>query len=147
VRSYWAVRDGKDMVTPPVAQSGPKAMLINGWSGSGGDCFPFYFKQSGLGSLIGMRTWGGLIGITGAPTLVDGGSVTVPTFAIYSTNSQWIIEGHGVEPDIEVVDDPGAMARGGDPQLERAVAEVMKQLRQDPPREVKRPAYPKRPGV
>jgi tricorn protease len=147
VRNYWAVRDGKDMVTPPVAQSGPKAMLINGWSGSGGDCFPFYFKQSGLGPLIGMRSWGGLIGITGAPTLVDGGSVTVPTFAIYSTNSQWIIEGHGVDPDIEVVDDPGAMARGGDPQLERAVAEVMKQLRQHPPREVKRPHYPKRPGV
>jgi tricorn protease len=147
VRNYWAVRDGKDMVTPPVAQSGPKAMLINGWSGSGGDCFPFYFKQSGLGPLIGMRSWGGLIGITGVPTLVDGGSVTVPTFAIYSTNSQWIIEGHGVDPDIEVVDDPGAMARGGDPQLERAVAEVMKQLRQHPPREVKRPRYPKRPGV
>jgi tricorn protease len=147
VRNYWAVRDGKDMVTPPVAQTGPKAMLINGWSGSGGDCFPFYFKQSGLGPLVGMRTWGGLIGISGAPGLVDGGSVTVPTFAIYSTNSQWIIEGHGVDPDIEVVDDPGAMARGGDPQLERAVAEVMKQLRKHPPREIKRPPYPKRPGV
>ena len=147
LRNYWAVRDGKDWTTPPIAQFGPKAMLINGWSGSGGDCFPFYFKQSGLGPLIGMRTWGGLIGITGSPPLVDGGSVTVPSFAIYSTNGQWIIEGHGVDPDIEVVDDPGAMARGGDPQLERAVAEVMKQLRQHPPREVKRPAYPKRPGV
>jgi tricorn protease len=122
-------------------------MLVNGWSGSGGDCFPFYFKQSGLGPLIGMRTWGGLIGITGSPPLVDGGSITVPAFAIYSTNAQWIIEGHGVDPDIEVVDDPGAMARGGDPQLERAVAELMRQLKKHPPHEVKRPPYPKRPGV
>jgi tricorn protease len=147
VRNYWAVRDGKDWPTPMVTHAGPKAMLINGWSGSGGDCFPFYFKQSGLGPLIGMRTWGGLIGITGSPPLVDGGGVTVPAFAIYSTNSQWIIEGYGVDPDIEVVDDPAAMARGGDPQLERAVAEVMKQLRLHPPRKVKRPPYPKRPGV
>src|ERR1035437_2134838 len=143
LRNYWAVRDGKDWMTPPITQLGPKAMLINGWSGSGGDCLPFYFKQSGLGPLIGMRTWGGLIGITGSPQLVDGGGVTVPAFAIYSTNAQWIIEGYGVDPDIEVVDDPGAMARGGDPQLERAVAEVMKQLRQHPPREGKRRPYPK----
>jgi tricorn protease len=147
LRNYWAVRSGKDWTTPPVSQLGPKVILINGWSGSGGDCFPFYFKQSGLGPLIGMRTWGGLIGISGAPPLIDGGSVTVPTFAIYSTNGQWIIEGHGVEPDIEVVDDPAAMAKGGDPQLEHAVAEVMKQLQQHPPAEVKRPAYPKRAGV
>ncbi len=147
LRNYWAVRSGKDWTTPPVSQLGPKAMLINGWSGSGGDCFPFYFKESKLGPLVGMRTWGGLIGISGAPPLIDGGSVTVPTFAIYSTKGEWIIEGHGVEPDIEVVDDPAAMARGGDPQLERAVAEVLKQLRQHPPPEVKRPPYPKRAGV
>jgi tricorn protease len=147
LRNYWAVRDGRDLTTPDVADFGPKAMLINGWSGSGGDCFPFYFKQSGLGPLIGMRTWGGLIGITGSPPLIDGGGVTVPSFAIYSTNSQWIIEGYGVDPDIEVVDDPAAMARGGDPQLERAVAEVMKQLRKHPPVVPKRPPYPKRPGV
>ncbi len=146
LRNYWGVRDGRDWTSPFVSHFGPKAMLINGWSGSGGDCFPFYFKQSGLGPLIGMRTWGGLIGITGVPPLVDGGGVTVPTFGIYSTNSQWIIEGYGVDPDIEVVDDPGAMARGGDPQLERAVAELMKQLKKHPPRKVKRPPYPKRPG-
>ena len=141
------MRDKKDWISPAITQVGPKAMLINGWSGSGGDCFPYYFKQSGLGPLIGMRTWGGLIGITGCPPLVDGGGVTVPAFAIYSTNGQWIIEGYGVDPDIEVVDDPGAMAHGGDPQLERAVTEVMSQLRQHPPQKPKRPAYPKRPGV
>jgi tricorn protease len=147
LRNYWAVRDGKDWTSPFISNFGPKAMLINGWSGSGGDCFPYYFKQSGLGPLIGMRTWGGLIGITGSPPLVDGGGVTVPSFAIYSTNGQWIIEGHGVDPDIEVVDDPGLMARGGDPQLERAVAELMRQLKKHPPHEVKRPPYPRKPGV
>ena len=141
------MRDGKDWTSPPVAHFGPKAMLINGWSGSGGDCFPFYFKQSGLGPLIGMRTWGGLIGITGAPPLVDGGGVTVPTFGIYSTNGQWIIEGYGVDPDIEVVDDPGGDGPGGDPQLERAVAEVLKHIRQHPVAEPRKPKYPKRAGV
>ena len=94
--------------------------------------------------LIGTRTWGGLIGITGVPGLIDNGGITVPTFGIYSTNHQWIIEGHGVDPDIEVVNDPGEMARGHDPQLERAVFEVMKAIRQSPPPEPRKPKYPNR---
>jgi len=146
LRNFWGVRDGKDWPWPPVAHYGPKAMLVNGWSGSGGDCFPFYFKQSGLGPLIGQRTWGGLIGMTGVPPLVDGGSVTVPTFGIYDTKGEWIIESYGVDPDIEVVDDPGEMARGGDPQLERAVFEVQKAIRQNPVPEPKKPKYPNRAG-
>ena len=121
-------------------------MLINGWSGSGGDCFPFYFKQAGLGPLVGERTWGGLVGITGAPALVDGGTITVPTFGIYSTKGQWIIEGHGVDPDVPVVDDPSLMAKGHDPQLERAVDEALKALKKNPPPEPKKPAYPVRGG-
>jgi len=144
LRNFWGVRDGKDWTWPPIAHFGPKAMLMNGWSGSGGDCFPYYFKQSGQGPLIGQRTWGGLIGITGTPGLIDGGSVSVPTFGIYNDKGEWIIEGYGVDPDIEVVDDPGEMARGGDPQLERAVHEVLKALRQNPPPEVKKPKYPNR---
>jgi tricorn protease len=144
--NYWGVRDGEDWSWPPVANSGPKAMLINGWSGSGGDCFPFYFQKAGLGPLIGTRTWGGLIGITGAPALVDGGSITVPTFGIYSTKGEWIIEGHGVDPDIAVVDDPSLMAKGGDPQLERAIQELLKSLKQQPPPDVKKPKYPLRAG-
>jgi tricorn protease len=91
-----------------------------------------------------MRTWGGLIGITGCPPLVDGGSVTVPTFGIYDTKGKWIIEGYGVDPDITVVDDPGLMAKGGDPQLERAIDEVLKALKKNPPVDVKKPKYPKR---
>jgi tricorn protease len=146
LRNYWGVRDGADWPWPPASVYGPKAMLINGWSGSGGDGFPYYFKQSGLGPLIGMRTWGGLIGITGSPPLIDGGSVTVPTFGIFSTEGEWIIEGYGVDPDIEVVDDPGLMARGGDPQLERAIAEVMKQLKVHATKPPARPRYPDRSG-
>jgi tricorn protease len=144
--NYWGVRDGRDWSWPEIASPGPKAMLVNGWSGSGGDCFPFYFKQANLGPLIGGRTWGGLIGITGSPPLVDGGSVTVPTFGIYSTNGDWIIEGHGVDPDIPVVDDPSLMAKGHDPQLERAIDEVLKALKQNPPAEVRKPKYPMRAG-
>jgi tricorn protease len=144
--NYWAVRDGHVCASPDVANSGPKAMLINGWSGSGGDCFPFYFKQAGLGPLIGTRTWGGLIGITGNPPLIDGGWVTVPTIGIFSTKGEWIIEGYGVDPDIPVVDDPSLMARGRDPQLERAIDEVLKALKKNPPPEVKRPNPPLRSG-
>jgi tricorn protease len=144
--NFWGVRDGEDWTWPEIANSGPKAMLINGWSGSGGDCFPYYFKKASLGPLIGTRTWGGLIGITGGPPLVDGGSVTVPTFGIYSTKGEWIIEGHGVDPDIEVVDDPSLMAKGGDPQLERAISEELKALKKSPPVEAKKPVYPLRAG-
>ena len=83
ILAYWAVRDGASQQWPPVAHRGPQVMLINGWSGSGGDAFPTYFSEAGLGPLIGTRTWGGLIGISGAPALVDGGDVTVPTFRMY----------------------------------------------------------------
>jgi tricorn protease len=91
VTNYWGVRDGQDWQTPAVAHSGPKAMLVNGWSGSGGDCLPWMFRRAGLGPVIGQRTWGGLIGMTGAPPLIDGGHVTVPTFSIYDTAGRWII--------------------------------------------------------
>ena len=146
VINYWGVRDGEDWAWPQVAHSGPEAMLVNGWSGSGGDCFPFYFQNAGLGPVIGTRTWGGLIGITGAPSLIDDGSVTVPTFGIYSTKGDWIIEGHGVDPDITVIDDPSLMCKGEDPQLDRAVTEVMKSLRKNPPVPTRKPKYPLRAG-
>jgi tricorn protease len=124
--AFWAVRDGHDWQFPPMAHFGPKVMLINGWSGSGGDAFPYYFREAGLGPLIGMRTWGGLIGISGAPPLIDGGGVTVPTFRQYSPRGEWFQEGHGVDPDIRVVDDPTQLARGVDPQLERGIQEAVR---------------------
>ena len=146
VTNYWAVRDGMDWQWPPASVPGPRVMLINGWSGSGGDCFPLYFRMAGLGPLIGRRTWGGLIGISGVPDLIDGGTVTVPTFGIYSTDGKWIVEGHGVDPDIEVTDDPAKMWDGGDPQLDRAIQEVSRLLNQKPPVVPKKPAYENRSG-
>lgn len=144
--SYWGVRDGRDWQWPPVAHPGPKVMLINGWSGSGGDAFPYFFRKAGVGPLIGTRTWGGLIGISGVPQLIDGGSVSVPTFGIYSLEGEWIIEGHGVDPDIEVIDDPAQLARGVDPQLERAIEEIQRLLHENPPVRPSRPAAPDRSG-
>lgn len=139
--SFWAVRDGKDWGWPPIGHFGPKVMLINGWSGSGGDAFPYYFRKAGVGPLIGMRTWGGLIGISGAPRLIDGGRVTVPTFRMYSTEGTWFEEGYGVDPDIEVIDDPTLLAQGRDPQLERAIEEVLRLLAENPPVTADRPQY------
>ena len=129
---YWNVRTGQDWQWPPHAHFGPKVMLINGWSGSGGDAFPDYFRKRGLGPLIGERTWGGLIGITGAPALIDGGSVSVPTFRMYDPDGTWFPEGIGVDPDIPVVDDPAQLARGVDPQLERAIEEALRLLEEQP---------------
>ena len=128
----WAVRDGQNWQWPPKANFGPKAMLINGWSGSGGDAFPDYFKKSGMGPLIGTRTWGGLIGISGAPALIDGGVVTVPTFRMYNTDGSWFKEGHGVDPDIEVLEDPTKLAKGIDTQLDKAVQWLLDALINSP---------------
>lgn len=139
--AFWAVRDGKNWQWPPVAHFGPKVMLINGWSGSGGDAFPDYFKKRELGPLIGTTTWGGLIGYTGNPGLIDGGRVTVPTFRMFDPDGKWFKEGHGVDPDIEVTDDPTEMANGKDPQLEAAISETLKLIKEQPPIKPKQPAY------
>lgn len=137
--AFWAIRDGETWPWPPYAHFGPKVMLINGWSGSGGDAFPDYFRRKKLGPLVGARTWGGLIGISGAPTLLDGGSVTVPTFRMYNPDGSWFKEGHGVDPDIAVPEDLGQMAKGIDPQLERAITEAKNLLKS---KEFKRPEHP-----
>jgi tricorn protease len=147
IANYWAVRNGYDWPWPPDAHQGPKCMLINGLAGSGGDYFPWYFKQRGLGKLIGTRTWGGLVGISGNPQLIDGGNITAPTFAFYETDSTWGVEGHGVDPDIEVIDDPALMAGGADPQLDAAVAHLLAELQRSPFRIPRRPIYPNRRGM
>jgi tricorn protease len=116
-------------------------MLINGWSGSGGDAFPDYFRKSGLGPLIGSRTWGGLIGISGVPALIDGGGVTVPTFRMYNLDGTWFKEGHGVDPDIDVPEDLTQGAKGIDVQLERAIVEIQNQLKTKTFNVPKPPAY------
>ncbi len=130
--SYIAGRTGVDRQVPYVGHFGPKVMMINGWSGSGGDAFPDFFRKAGLGELIGMRTWGGLIGISGAPQLIDGGSVTVPTFRLYDPDGEWFREGHGVDPDIKVDEDAGQLAKGVDPQLEKSIKVILEKLEKEP---------------
>ncbi len=142
--AFWATREGQAWNWPPAGHYGPKVMLVNGWSGSGGDAFPDYFKKRGLGPLIGTRTWGGLIGISGSPSFVDGGSVTVPTFRMYNPDGTWFREGHGVDPDIEVVEDLGAMAKGVDVQLNKAIEEIKKLLKTNGYNIPNRPAAEKR---
>ena len=144
--SYWQRNGLSPMKTPGVAHNGPKVMLTNGYSSSGGDAFPYYFRKTGLGTLIGTRTWGGLVGISGNAGLVDGGYISVPRFGIYDENQNWIIEGVGVSPDIEVVDRPEQMAKGKDPCIEKAVEVLMKQLKEHPAREIKTPPLPDRSG-
>jgi tricorn protease len=142
--AYWAIRDGKSNPWPPYANFGPKVMLINGWSGSGGDALPDYFRKKGLGPLIGNRTWGGLIGVSGAPDLIDGGNITVPSFRMFNPDGTWFREGHGVDPDILVDEDLGLMAKGTDPQLERAITEIKTLLKDKGFKVPATPAYEKR---
>lgn len=142
---YWH-RNGLTlpMKSPGIAHDGPKAMLINGYSSSGGDAFPYFFRETGEGKLIGTRTWGGLIGISGNARLVDGGYISVPRFGIYDHSGEWIIEGIGVYPDIEVVDRPEELAKGNDPSVEKAVEVLLEELRVNPPKRVTAPTPPDR---
>ncbi len=142
--SYWNVNGLNPMKTPAVAHDGPKVMLINGYSSSGGDAFPYYFKKKGLGTLIGTRTWGGLVGISGNAQFVDGGSFSVPRFGVYDENGKWIIEGVGVSPDIEVVDRPDELAKGIDPGIEKAAEVLLKELKENPVKKVTAPKPPDR---
>ena len=136
-------RDGKPIHDPEGAIFGPKAMIIDQSAGSGGDAMPWYFRKANLGTLVGVRTWGGLVGIGGYPTLIDGGSVTAPRYAIYGLKGEWEVEGHGIAPDVEVQMLPKDVAAGHDAQLERAVAIVLEQLKEHPVVEPAVPPYPK----
>jgi tricorn protease len=135
-------RDGKPVHDPQGAIFGPKAMIINQSAGSGGDAMPWYFRKAALGTLVGTRTWGGLVGIGGYPTLIDGGSVTAPRYAIYGLEGDWEVEGHGIPPDVMVEELPKDVAAGHDAQLERAVAIVLQQLKEHPLPVSPIPAYP-----
>jgi tricorn protease len=140
--NYISAREGADRVFPSTTIYGPKAMIINEKAGSGGDAMPYFFRQQKVGPLIGTRTWGGLVGIGGYPTLLDGGSVTAPHMAIWFPSGQWEVENHGVAPDIEVEFDPQAWRAGRDPQLEKAVAVVLEELEKNSRSTPKRPDYP-----
>jgi tricorn protease len=135
-------REGHDFSSPSEAIYGPKVMLINEMAGSGGDALPWYFRKAAVGTLIGKRTWGGLVGIGGYPELLDGGRVTAPRAAIYGLSGEWEVENHGVAPDVEVELDPAAWREGHDAQLEKAIEVVMQQLKDHPLPQINRPPYP-----
>ena len=139
-----ARRDHNDYRIPYLTHIGPKVMIINEWAGSGGDAFPYSFLKAGLGPLVGKRTWGGLVGISGNPMFIDGGFITAPNLAIWDPDGFWDVEGYGVDPDYEVENPPHEMAAGKDPQLEKAVEVILNELQKNPPEKLKRPAYPDR---
>lgn len=142
IESYWAPRYGKVEHTPNAGIYGPKVMIANEFSGSGGDALPWLFKQAKLGPLVGKRTWGGLVGIGPIPVLMDGGHVTSPSVAFFSPKGEWDVENHGVDPDVVVEQDPKAISEGHDPQLEKAVSLALEQLQKEPQHQVQKPVYP-----
>ncbi len=135
-------RDGSPQHDPIGAIFGPKVMLVNQNSGSGGDAMPWYFRKAGLGKLIGTKTWGGLVGIGGYPTLLDGGRVTAPRYAIYGLNGDWEVENKGIAPDITIEDTPKDFMAGHDAQLEAGVKLVLEELQAHPVPTIPLPAYP-----
>lgn len=141
-RNCATSREGEDFCSPLAAIYGPKTMIINEMAGSGGDALPWMFRQAGIGPLVGKRTWGGLVGIYGYPDLIDGGRVTAPRVAIYGLHGEWEVENRGIEPDLEVENEPASVAAGHDPQLERAVEITLEALKRAPVRMPVRPAYP-----
>ena len=141
--SHWAMRYGGDLKTPLASIQGPKVMIIDETAGSGGDLLPWMFRKLQLGTLVGTRTWGGLVGILGFPTLMDGGAITAPNLGIW-TSEGFIVENEGVPPDVEVEQTPADVIAGKDPQLERAIAIAMKQLAENPPKKETRPPFPVR---
>jgi tricorn protease len=135
-------RDGADQVLPMGGIYGPKVMITNEFAGSGGDALPWLFRRAGLGKLVGKRTWGGLVGISTPPELMDGGGVTSPNFGIWNVSGEYDVENRGIEPDVEVELDPAAVRQGHDPQLEKAVEIAIQELEKNPPPKLRRPKFP-----
>jgi tricorn protease len=145
-----AARNWESGTIPEVVFHGAMACVTNHYAASDGDFFSYYFKFYKLGPLVGTRTWGGVRGIRGYIPLVDGGYITRPEFSLYGLNSDWLIENHGVEPDVVVENTPDQVRAGRDPQLEKAIELVMKEIQQHPkklpPRPPDLPTYPAGPG-
>ncbi|TXF90857.1 peptidase S41 [Neolewinella aurantiaca] len=142
-QNSWTYRYGRDQHAPVAAIHGPKVLLTDETAGSGGDLFPYLWRKNNLGPIIGKRTWGGLVGVLGYPEFIDGGSVTAPNVGFWDKDG-YRVENEGVAPDIEVEQWPAEVMSGKDPQLERAIMEVMKSLKAKPVTEPKRPPFEKR---
>ncbi|MTI20894.1 protease [Fulvivirga sp. RKSG066] len=120
--------DNRPWTTPIAGIWGPKVMIINERAGSGGDLLPYMFKKKEIGPLVGTRTWGGLVGTWDTPRFIDGGRMVAPRGGFYDTDGEWAVEGEGVAPDVEVIDDPKMAIEGKDAQLIKAVDEALKLL-------------------
>jgi tricorn protease len=142
LRNCAISREGEKFCSPLAQIYGPKTMIINEMSGSGGDALPWMFRQDKIGPLVGTKTWGGLVGIYGYPPLIDGGFVTAPRVAIYGLHGDWEVENKGIPPDIEVENDPASVAAGHDRQLEKAVEVTMDALKKNPVTIPDHPPYP-----
>ncbi|MDZ7265016.1 MAG: PDZ domain-containing protein [candidate division KSB1 bacterium] len=144
LRGYFnnPVGDREPWTEPLAGIWGPKVMVINEFAGSGGDMMPYMFRQHQLGPLVGKKTWGGLVGIWDFPPLIDGGYVTVPRGGFFNLDGRWEVENKGIAPDIEVGITPKDVAAGRDPQLERAVAEALRLLKENPLKLQREPAPP-----
>jgi tricorn protease len=149
--SMDSARNWQSGTVPPNVFNGSMVCLTNHYAASDGDIFSYAFKFYKLGPLIGERTWGGVRGIRGNIPLIDGGYITRPEFSRYDLNSRWVVENKGVQPDIVVENRPEQVVAGKDPQLDRAIQEVMKAIQQNPkklpPRPPDLPAYPEGPGL
>jgi tricorn protease len=140
--NYWSTREGEDFTTPVAAIYGPKTMIINEYSSSGGDLLPFLFRQNKIGALVGKRTWGGLVGIYNYPVLIDGGQVTAPRVAFRNPQGELDVENKGVPPDVEVDLDPKLWRAGRDVQLEKAVEITLAEIKKNPLRKPAKGAFP-----
>ncbi|MGV6945972.1 S41 family peptidase [Sphingobacterium kyonggiense] len=138
----WGIRDGRSFTTPGNGIFGPKAMIINENAGSGGDMMPYMFRHKGLGKLVGRTTMGILVGISGYPPLIDGGSVTSPNFGVFDLKGNYIIENEGVAPDVFVEQTPKDLIEGRDPQLEKTVQILLEEMKTYPYKEIKKPKDP-----
>src|SRR5262249_49758852 len=134
-------REGSDKVHPSGIY-GPKVLLINEYAGSGGGALALYFRRQRIGPIIGKRTWGGMTGAFGTPELMDGGVVEIPSVAFWEPDGVWAVENRGVAPDQEVEFDPEQVRKGHDPQLEQALATVLRLLHKRPLPPPRRPMYP-----
>jgi tricorn protease len=140
-QAHWNMRYGKDLKSPSASIQGPKVMLIDENAGSGGDMLPWMFRKFKVGTLVGRRTWGGLVGILGFPEFIDGGSVTAPNVGIW-TKDGFVVENVGVAPDIEVEQTPSEIIKGNDPQLQKAIEVALSELEKNPQTDPVRPPYP-----
>jgi tricorn protease len=145
-----SARNFESGTIPDVVFHGPMVCVTNEYAASDGDFFTYFFKYYKIGPVIGMRTWGGVRGIRGYIPLLDGGYVTRPEFSLYGLDTKWLIENRGVQPDIVVDNTPDQVMAGHDPQLEKAIEVVMKEIQEHPkklpPTPPDLPAYPSGPG-